>query len=100
MLEGIKGKDGVDIGGYYGNSDAEGAEEKSAGDGVIVKNGSNNDGPKAPNTGAQPCMTKSIEFPWWLGALIVIGNVAFLWAFWPKSPKKSKKVLDKKSRVR
>ena len=57
---------------------------------------------KSPNTGTltAPCAQKTIEFPWWLAILIVLGNTVLLWLFWPKSPKNPKKVLDKKSRVR
>lgn len=55
---------------------------------------------KSPNTGAGPCVQKTIEFPWWLMVLIAIGDAVILWLFWPKSLKKSKKVLDKKLRVR
>lgn len=60
----------------------------------------NNVAIKAPNTGAGPCVQKTIEFPWWLMVLIAIGEAVILWLFWPKSLKKSKKVLDKKLRVR
>ena len=51
---------------------------------------------KTPNTGSliSPC-EKVVEFPWWLGILIIIGNVVVLWFFWPK---KSKKLLTKKTR--
>lgn len=41
---------------------------------------------KAPDTGVKPC-EKVIEFPWWLGILIVIGNIVFLWFFGPNSKK-------------
>ena len=53
--------------------------------------------PKTPNTGdyTRGC-EKIVEFPWWLGLLLLIGNSAVLWLFFPK---KSKKTLDKKSDI-
>lgn len=54
---------------------------------------------KAPNTGgniASSC-EKVVEFPWWLGILLIIGNITVLWFF---GPKKSIKSLDKKQKVR
>lgn len=53
--------------------------------------------PKAPETGVytKPCIEKTVEFPWWIGALILIGNLTLLWLFWPKNAKKSKKPIDK-----
>ena len=47
--------------------------------------------PKAPNTGnyTNSC-EKTIEFPWWLAPILVLGNIAALWLFLPqKSRKKS-----------
>lgn len=52
---------------------------------------------KSPNTGTNtnPCNQRTVEFPWWLVILIALGDIVVLWLFWPKSHKKSKKVLDK-----
>lgn len=46
--------------------------------------------PKAPNTGVSmsPCITKTIEFPWWLVVVIAIGDGVVFWLFWPKNRKK------------
>lgn len=54
---------------------------------------------KAPDTGAKSC-EKVIEFPWWLGVLIIFGNIVFLWFFGPNFKKTFIKPLDKKLRVR
>ena len=44
---------------------------------------------KAPNTGVNTkTCEKVIEFPWWLGVLIVIGNLACLWLFFPRKSRK------------
>lgn len=53
--------------------------------------------PLSPNTGTLtgPCITKTIEFPWWIMGLIALGDVVVLWLFWPKS--KNVKNLRKKS---
>lgn len=58
--------------------------------------------PKSPNTGTytNPCVQKTIEFPWWLVILIALGDATVLWLFWPKSRKNSKKTLDKNEEVR
>lgn len=57
---------------------------------------------KAPDTGSMtnPCIQKTIEFPWWLMLLIALGDIVVLWIFWPKSQKNSKKTLDKINQVR
>ena len=57
---------------------------------------------KAPHTGSMtnPCIQKTVEFPWWLVILIAIGNIVVLWIFWPKSRKNHKKTLDKIDQVR
>lgn len=56
--------------------------------------------PKSPNTGTftSPCISKTIEFPWWLVGLIALGDAAVLWLFWPKPKnrqKSTKKLLTK-----
>ncbi len=53
---------------------------------------------KAPHTGDITSLCeKVVEFPWWLGLLLVIGDITVMWFFWPK---KSIKPLDKKREVR
>lgn len=49
-------------------------------------------GIKAPDTGAnsEPCNQKVVEFPWWLGALIIGGDVVVMWLFWPNRKKVQK----------
>lgn len=39
----------------------------------------------APDTGANtiPCGQKVVEFPWWLVALIALGDAIIMWLFWP-----------------
>lgn len=67
---------------------------------VVQDNIENQAIPKAPHTGEYatiPDSHKTIDFPWWLAILIVLGGVTLLWLFWPK---KSKKPLDKNKRVR
>lgn len=40
---------------------------------------------KAPETGANTASCeKVIEFPWWLVALLIIGDVTVIWFFWPR----------------
>lgn len=51
---------------------------------------------KAPNTGkGDNSCEKIVEFPWWLGILIVVGNIVFLWFFGPNFKKRPHKTLDK-----
>ena len=53
---------------------------------------------KAPNTGSLTTnCEKIVEFPWWLGLLLITGDITVMWFFWPK---KSTKPLDKKREVR
>lgn len=59
-----------------------------------------NSTPLSPNTGTftTPCVSKTIEFPWWLIGLIALGDAAVLWLFWPKPKnrqKSTKKLLTK-----
>ena len=65
--------------------------------------------PKAPNTGFisfRNSTNKYINLPWWILALIIANIIVLIWLFVPirrkspKSPKKSKKSIDKKSRLR
>lgn len=55
--------------------------------------------PKAPNTGTINSEHEASEdFPWWLFLLIFLNSLPIIWLFWPepsKSPKKSKKSIDK-----
>ena len=55
--------------------------------------------PKAPNTGAENTKAEAKDdFPWWLVALIFVNSLPIIWLFWPdsqKSPKNSKKSIDK-----
>ncbi|MBQ3464787.1 hypothetical protein IJH15_01010 [Candidatus Saccharibacteria bacterium] len=61
----------------------------------ITENNLTPTAPKSPNTGTYTnACEKTIEFPWWLGALIVVGNLTCLWLFFPK------KGIDKKRKVR
>ena len=40
---------------------------------------------KAPETGANTASCeKVIEFPWWLIILLIIGDIAVIWLFWPR----------------
>ena len=59
---------------------------------------------KVPETGMNTKAEEgSIEFPWWLVGLIILGNVTLLWLFWPtptKHRKNLKKTLDKKLKAR
>ncbi|MBO7718235.1 hypothetical protein J6S37_01930 [Candidatus Saccharibacteria bacterium] len=49
--------------------------------------------PKAPNTGTntEACNQKTIEFPWWLAAMIAVGDVVVMWLFWPNNRKNRQK---------
>lgn len=53
--------------------------------------------PKTPNTGnSTKTCEKTIEFPWWLSIVLLLGNITALWLFLPqKSSKNRKKVLTK-----
>lgn len=57
---------------------------------------------KAPNTGSYTNLCeKTIEFPWWFGGILLLGNITALWLFLPqKSQKISKKSLDNFNKVR
>ena len=53
-----------------------------------------------PNLGETCHKERAVIFPWWLIILMLIGDAAVLWLFWPKNSKKYKKSLDKKGKVR
>lgn len=47
---------------------------------------------KTPQTGVYKAQCeKVIEFPWWIMALIGVGNLIALWLFWPNSKKQHQK---------
>lgn len=46
---------------------------------------------KTPDTGTPTSEEKSVEFPWWLGAIIVLNISIFAWLFWPSNRKKRQK---------
>ena len=55
--------------------------------------------PKTPNTGVENTKEGAKNnFPWWLVILIFLNSLPIIWLFWPdsqKSPKNSKKSIDK-----
>ena len=61
---------------------------------------------KTPNTGEFTLPAeekKTVEFPWWLGAIIGLNVLVLIWLFLPigvEKPKKSKKGIDKIKRLR
>ena len=70
----------------------EGSSESESTDGQGGRGGDYTNGetiPKTPDTGvvAEEC-TKTINFPWWLAALLVIGDAAVIWWFIPKKTSK------------
>ena len=57
----------------------------------------------SPETGAPTAENGSIEFPWWLGAIILLSFLALCWLFWPisqKDRKISRKPIDKAKKLR